>query len=161
MIQETIEIGAFKVNEYAEVTGRFSKFVKPVINPTLSPFCKKLTSITQEEVNSASTFPRVIKEFVDWAEIYDEEHVLCSWGSFDQKQFFRECAIYKIEDDWVENHINIKRQYQEVRRLHQTPGLRRAVLNEGFEWTGIAHRGIDDAHNLVKIVRKYIDMWRV
>jgi inhibitor of KinA sporulation pathway (predicted exonuclease) len=65
-----------------------------------------------------------------------------------------------MESDWVSDyHINLKRQYQEFKRLRRPRGLKRAVEKEGFEFTGIHHRGISDAENLAKIFIKHRDMW--
>ena len=36
---EIIEIGAVKINQYGEETGRFESFVKPTVNRKLSGFC--------------------------------------------------------------------------------------------------------------------------
>jgi len=90
---ETIEIGAVKLNEYGEVESTFCKFIKPIINPFLSPFCMNLTSISQVQINQAEKFPEVIEAFQDWIGIYDEEYLLCSWGKFDQTQLIKDCDI--------------------------------------------------------------------
>jgi len=42
---EIIEIGAVKLDENLEVVDTFSQYVRPVISPELSDFCKTLTSI--------------------------------------------------------------------------------------------------------------------
>lgn len=52
---EIIEIGAVKLDENLAVIGEFQTFIKPKLNPILSDFCKKLTSISQEEVDQAPT----------------------------------------------------------------------------------------------------------
>ena len=69
LVQETIEIGAVHINGYGEELGSFNKFIRPIVNPNLSPFCRELTSITQEDVNRANTFPSVIEAFQDWIDI--------------------------------------------------------------------------------------------
>ncbi|MEM1322187.1 MAG: 3'-5' exonuclease [Bacteroidota bacterium] len=161
LIQEIIEIGAYRINSYGEVTGEYNRFVRPVVNPFLSPFCKQLTSITQEDVNRARTFPDVIEEFQDWIGIYEEEYTLCSWGGFDKKMIIKDCQLHKLEYDWVDPHINLKAQYQQLKRLHRPCGLKNAVKREGFEFSGIHHRGIDDAQNLAKIFNKYLDEWQI
>lgn len=160
MIQEIIEIGALKINPYGEVTGSFNQFVQPILNPRLSAFCQELTSIEQSDVDRARTFPEVIELFQDWAEIYEEDYLLCSWGNFDRKMLVQDCRLHRLEDEWAEEHINLKRQYQELKKLRRPRGLRRAVEAEGFEFTGIHHRGIADAENLAKIFGKYLDEWR-
>jgi len=158
--QEVIEIGAVLVDEYAHATAVFSEFIQPIFHPTLSPFCKELTSIAQEDVANARLFPEVVEAFQEWMGYFDdEEYLLCSWGFFDKKIFVNNCELHQIDDDWVEPHISLKHQYQEIKSLRRKIGLKRAVEKEGFEFTGTHHRGIDDAHNLAKIFAKCFDDW--
>lgn len=159
-IQETIEIGAVRLNAYGEVEGSFNKFIRPILNPRLSHFCRELTTIDQAYIDRARAFPEVIEQFQDWAEIFDEDYLLCSWGNFDRKMLVQDCKLHGLEFDWVEQHINLKSQYQELKRLRKPRGLKSAVNSEGFEFTGTHHRGIDDAENLAKIFAKFLDVWQ-
>lgn len=159
-IQEIIEIGAVKVNGYGEVLGSFNRFVRPKLNPYLSHFCQELTSIDQVQINRSDRFIDVVESFQDWVGIFDEDYLLCSWGNFDRKMLIQDCELHDIEPDWVfDHHINLKQQYKEFKRLNRPRGLKRAVEKEGFEFTGIHHRGISDAENLAKIFIKHLDMW--
>lgn len=160
MTQEIIEIGAFRLSRYGEILGEFNRFVRPVLNPYLSPFCQELTSIEQRDVDRAEAFPEVAEIFQDWALIFEEEYLLCSWGSFDKKQLIQDCRLHDMDHGWVEPHLNLKRQYQEINRLRRPRGLKKVVAMEGFEFTGTHHRAIDDAENLVKIFRNHLDVWR-
>lgn len=160
MVQETIEIGAVKMDNYGDVLGTFQRFVRPVLHPQMSLFCKRLTDIDQADINRASDFPRVIEDFKDWADIWDEDYLLCSWGSFDQKLFRQDCQLHRLEDEWTDAFINLKRQYHDIKGLRRQRGLKRSVEAEGFEWTGDHHRALDDAINLAKIFRKHLDMWQ-
>ena len=158
--QETIEIGAVRVNRYGEATGTFSRFVRPVVHPMLSPFCKELTSIDQPQVNRAEEFPEVIEDFQDWIGLFDgEDYVLCSWGGFDKKMFIRDCQLHDLEDDWVDPHVNLKQQYRRLKNLRKPQGLHKTVEREGFEFEGIHHRAISDAVNLAKVFVKYMEEW--
>lgn len=158
-VQEIIEIGAVKVNRYGEVSEKYDKFVKPVVFPVLSAFCKELTSITQENVNRAKTFPHVIETFRDWIDV-DEEYLLCSWGNFDKKQLIHNAQYHGLEHTWMQEHINLKDQYKELKRYKNPAGLKKTVEKEGFEFEGIHHRGFDDAYNLAKVFIKYLDDWK-
>lgn len=160
MTQETIEIGALKMNRFGEVLSTFQRFVKPTLHPQLSHFCRELTNIDQVDINRANTFPSVIDSFIDWIDIWDEEYLLCAWGNFDQKIFQRDCALHNLEDDWTDNYLNVRRQYFDLKRIHQPRGLKKSVKMEGFEWDGDHHRAFDDAQNLAKIFQKYIDVWQ-
>ncbi len=160
MEQEIIEIGALRLNRYGEVLDAFNQFVRPVLHPRLSPFCEELTSISQEDVEYAQTFPAVIEDFQDWALIFDEDYLLCSWGNFDKRMLIQDCRLHGLDFDWVQPHINLRRQYQEIRRLSKPSGLKKAVMKEGFDFTGIHHRAISDAENLAKVFRSHLDEWR-
>ncbi|HMT52010.1 MAG: exonuclease domain-containing protein [Saprospiraceae bacterium] len=160
-VNEIIEIGAVKVNNYGEVTSSFSKFVKPTINPILSDFCKKLTSISQKDVDKAKKFPDTILEFQDWIGAEDDSYVLISWGKYDKTQLAEDCILHKLETEWLDYHYNLKPAYKTLKSLKDEPGLKKAVKMEGFEFTGIHHRAISDAENLAKIFIKYFKEWSV
>ena len=160
-VQEIIEIGAYMLNPYGEILGEYNRFIKPVIHPTLSVFCHELTSITQEQIDRAGNFVDVIEEFQDWAMIFEEDYFLCSWGSFDRKQLILDCKLHDMDYDWVNKHLNLKGQYQEMKRLHRPCSLKHALRREGFEFDGTHHRGIDDAENLAKIFNKFLDVWAI
>jgi inhibitor of KinA sporulation pathway (predicted exonuclease) len=160
MVQEIIEIGALRINYYGEILDTFCRFVQPILNPKISYFCADLTTIEQKSIDRSKKFPEVIDDFQEWAEIDYEDYVLCSWGSFDKKMLIKDCELHEIESDWVEKHINLKRQYHEIKRLRKMRGMKFAVEKEGFDFDGIHHRGIDDAKNLAKLFIKFRDEWR-
>ena len=158
-ITEVIEIGAYKLDQYGDIDDIFSKFVKPQVNPMLSGFCKKLTSISQENVNRASPFPKVVRDFMDFCEVGINDYIMCSWGPADERLLRSDCILYDIEHDWLNSHMNVKKQYHQIKGETVERGLKRVTKNEGFEFSGIQHRAVSDAENLAKIVSKYIDEW--
>lgn len=87
---EIIEIGACWTTETGVVLERFQHLVKPLIRPTLTPFCKKLVGITQEEIDQTPSFPvaaTALAAFVD--ESKSDDAVWMSWGNYDFKQLTR------------------------------------------------------------------------
>lgn len=156
---EIIEIGAVRINQYGELLGSFESFVKPTINPLLSGFCKKLTSITQDQVNCAEHFPRVLERFMDWADMDYEDYYVCSWGNNDKKLFLGECTIHKLDDEWLDHYVNLKEQFDKLKGGSVKGTLKKIVQKEGFEFTGTQHRAISDAENLAKLFLKYFDEW--
>jgi inhibitor of KinA sporulation pathway (predicted exonuclease) len=160
MVPEIIEIGALRINYYGEILDTFNRFVQPILNPKLSYFCTDLTTIEQINIDRSKKFPDVIDDFQEWAEIDYEDYLLCSWGNFDKKMLIQDCELHDIESDWVDKHINLKRQYHEIKRLRKMRGLKYAVEKEGFDFDGTHHRGIDDAKNLAKLFVKFRDEWR-
>ncbi len=158
-INEIIEIGAVMVNPLGEVLGEFSKFVRPHVNPRLSGFCKQLTSISQDNVDRADKYPKVIEQFQDWINVYDEDYLLCSWGSYDVQMLLDNCKLHKMETDWLQHNTDLKKRYHNIKGEHKLTGLKNTLKIEGMEFTGIQHRAISDAENLAKIFIKYIDEW--
>ncbi len=160
-ITEIIEIGALKVNRYGEVEDSFSRFIKPVVNPLLSGFCKNLTSIRQEDVDRAATFPRVINSFMEWGRFYEEDYYLCAWGADDAMLLRNDCTLHDVEDDWLINFVNVKKAYKRLKGLQHASGLKSTVRKEGFDFTGLHHRAISDAENLAKVFVKYLEEWGI
>ena len=107
---EIIEIGAVLLESSDASTGdEFSAFVKPVVEQTLSDFCKQLTSIEQSQIDEADYFWNVFPNFVDW--IGTKPFRLCSWGGYDLNQFRADCQRHKIKmPETFEYHINLKRE---------------------------------------------------
>ena len=59
---EIIEIGAVVVNARTlDVVDEYTTFIKPILNPTLTDFCKTLTTITQDDVDNAIGYKEAIK----------------------------------------------------------------------------------------------------
>ncbi len=158
--QEIIEIGACMINSFGEFVSSYNKFIKPILNPQLSSFCQELTSISQVDVNRSDTFDKVIQHFQDWIGIYEDDYLLCSWGYFDKNMLIQDCLLHDLETEWANEHINLKQQYRDIKSYRKPIGLKKAVVREGFEFTGIHHRAISDAENLSKIFIKYLDDWK-
>jgi len=159
-VTEIIEIGAVKYNGYGEQLGSFSKFVKPTVNPVLSPFCTRLTSITQENVNRSNTFGRVIEDFMDWIDIYEDDYLLCSWGHFDKTLLKNDCILHDVETEWLDSHIDVKKQFHDYKGSKNEYGLKKSLRMEGMDFEGIEHRAISDAENTGRLFTKYIDIWQ-
>lgn len=149
---ETIEIGAVRLDDGLDVVDEFDEFVRPVGIPRLSSFCKKLTSISQEQVDAADTFPVVLDRFLQWAG--REPFRLVSWGPFDVSQIQMDCQRHGIAFPEVlaAVHLNLKTafgRWKDVKR----PGMSDALEILGLPHTGTPHRGIDDARNIARIAQ--------
>jgi len=155
---ETIEIGAVKVNKHGLIVGTFETFVKPSIHPTLSTFCTELTTITQKDVDNADTFPEAIKKFRDWM---GAEYTLCSWGEYDRKQLIRDCALHGLESSWATRHVSLKHQWMDQYKISKKKaGMGHALRFYNIKLDGTHHRGIDDAKNITKIFLANFENWK-
>ena len=89
----------------------FQSYVKPVINPKLSEFCKVLTGIEQDVVDKSDIFSIVLKKFEAWMLKHglgtEKSYVIITDGPFDMGRFmYLQCQqsgkyrqiIYKSND---------------------------------------------------------------
>lgn len=150
---EIIEIGAVAVDTKFEVVGEYQTFVQPMIHPTLTDFCKQLTTITQMQVDDAPPFYLVWTEFKRWMSQY-QPCIWTSWGGYDANQFQLDLSrIGHGKDDFLKRHFNAKAEFSKQQGLRSRVGLKAAVTQfAGFEWQGTHHRGIDDARNLASLM---------
>lgn len=141
---ETIEIGA--IDTFGNV---FNSFIKPIVNPILSTYCKNLTTITQEDVDNADTFDLVILDFIRFI---DGDKIL-SWGEFDKNQLVRDLELHRLDmykNQITDNYKNLKDYYKEVTGF-KAKGTRKVMNKLGIEFVGTQHRAITDSINLQKI----------
>jgi inhibitor of KinA sporulation pathway (predicted exonuclease) len=150
---EIIEIGAVVVDDDHEVVGEIQQFVRPVRNPILSEFCKRLTSIEQSDVDTAQIFPDTLRDFQSQVERISGQRlsdlVFCSWGDYDRKQLMKDCCYHNIPYPFGV-HRNLKREFARRHRIRPV-GISRALRILGIRFEGIHHRGIDDARNIARI----------
>ncbi|MCX7596777.1 MAG: exonuclease domain-containing protein [Fischerella sp.] len=150
---EIIEIGAVMLNgETWIIESEFQQFIRPVRHPQLTNFCTQLTTIRQEDVDAASTFPEVISRFQEWVYSFPNP-IFCSWGDYDKNQFIRDCKFHKVPYPFSSEHRNIKKEFSEYCGVSQKFSMAEALQYLGIELQGIHHRGIDDARNIAAIFR--------
>ena len=150
---ETIEIGAVMLDQNGAIESEFDCFVRPVVHPQLSDFCRNLTSIVQSDVDGAQTFAHAFARFVAWAQSGGESLILVSWGEFDPRQLQLDCARAGVDYPAAfACHVNIKIRFAEARKIKPV-GMARALKMLGIPLAGTHHRGIDDARNIAAIAQ--------
>ncbi len=149
---EMIEIGAVMVEaKDLTVVDEFTTFVRPVRNPVLTPFCTKLTSITQSDVDTAPSYKEAIQVFKDWLFQYGN-YLFCSWGDYDKHQFEQDCLFHKVAYPIGSEHLNIKVMFTESQGMVKKKGMAQALKIAGLTLEGRHHRGIDDARNTARLM---------
>ena len=145
---EIIEIGAVMLNRTTwEIDAEYQQFIKPVRHPLLTDFCTQLTTIKQEDIENAPSFPEVITQFKQWTSEFPN-YIFCSWGDYDKRQFIQDCQFHNVRYPFASEHINIKKQFSEYFGVSKTFGMAGALDKLGIELQGTHHRGIDDIHCL-------------
>lgn len=154
---EIIEFGAVMVEaKNFQVLSQFQSFVRPVRHPVLTGFCTELTSIQQHDVDGAPLFKDVAVQFKKWLHQY-QGFVFCSWGDYDRKQLQQDCAFHGVPNPVGAPHINLKPLMSERLNLSKKLGLGQALRQAGMQFEGTAHRGIDDARNIARLLPLLFD----
>jgi inhibitor of KinA sporulation pathway (predicted exonuclease) len=149
---EIIEIGAVMVDAHTlQAVDEFQSFIRPVRHTQLTAFCTELTSISQAEVEAAPGFGEFTEQFKPWLYRY-ANFVFCSWGDYDLKQLRQDCAFHQLPNPISAPHWNVKRMFTEQQHLKKRPGLGPAIKLAGLTFSGTAHRGIDDARNIARLL---------
>lgn len=150
---EIIEIGAV-VGVISptgfKASGVFQEYVRPQINPKLTPLCTELTGIEQSTVDSSSTLQEALVALKAWLDCYN---ILGwgSWGKFDFTQISMETDAKDLTNPFTQiKHLNLKQLFARCHK-HRV-GLARAVSMTGLEFEGSHHSGLDDSRNIARIL---------
>jgi inhibitor of KinA sporulation pathway (predicted exonuclease) len=152
---EIIEVGAVLCEAgRLQPQAEFQTFVKPFRHPKLTPFCTQLTSITQAEVDAAPGFAQAMASL---SRFLGEQGVqgrflFCSWGDYDRLQFARDERRLGIRAPLGSQHLNLKEAFLRRSGDGAKLGVGQALRRVGLRFAGTAHRGIDDARNIARLL---------
>jgi len=94
MPHEIIEIGACRVNRDFHVVDTFSRLIRPRLYKRLDKHIKKVTGITEEELNEGGTFADVFADFINWC---GTDAQLITWGRDDFPVLKRNAAFHQAQ----------------------------------------------------------------
>ena len=147
------------------VVGEFHSFVRPTENGTLSPFCKRLTGITQEQVDSAPTLSEVLGQFDEWrlglglthmnTESERRNFAFGTDGPWDLRYFLHgECTRKGLaKAPYFDKWCNLKELFSDFYQVK--PCNVEAMLTlQGMQFEGRLHSGIDDTRNIARIAAR-------
>jgi inhibitor of KinA sporulation pathway (predicted exonuclease) len=152
---EVIEIGSVCFQAGRGVLGEFQTFVRPVLQPVLSPFCRQLTSILQSDVDAAPRFPAALAAFAAWADRF-APFVLAAWGAYDRKQLQEDCRLHGVAYPFV-NYVNLKQAFAGIEGCRPC-GMDGALRRVGLSLEGTHHRGIDDVRNIARLLEHLVGL---
>ncbi len=135
-----------------KIIDKFECFVKPSYDSELSEFCKKLTTITQEQVDSGVSLAQAIDMHTKFMSKY-RNSVFVTCGDWDLKNMLPRDAknngisLPNMYSKW----INIKRVFSDTLKTSKCPGMPGMLSKLGLKLKGTHHRGIDDCVNIAQI----------
>ncbi len=157
-LMEAIEIGAVMLDlDQGKPVAEFNSFIRPTLRPRLTAFCTELTTISQQDVDSAPRYAEVLASLDSFLQPFGEDWSWCSWGNYDRNQLTLDSERHGLPAllDPL-RHSNLKKTFAKQRR-EKMIGLRQATQRLGLEWVGTHHRGIDDARNLAAVALQILD----
>lgn len=150
---EIIEIGACWVDADRNIIDQFQSFIRPIERPILTDFCIQITSIQQQEIDSAPTFSEINNALTAFVMQHTEaESVWMSWGAYDRKQIDLEIARHGMANPIPLPHVNAKKQFTKLQRIGKEVGMSRALALCKLEPQGVHHRALDDALNIARML---------
>ncbi|XP_073697825.1 LOW QUALITY PROTEIN: ERI1 exoribonuclease 2 [Garra rufa] len=165
--QEIIEFPAVLLNvSNGEVESEFHSYVQPQERPVLSDFCRELTGITQDQVDSAPPLHICLSRFSRWLQGLQQERgvvfetdsagpapsghpcAFVTWSDWD----LGVCLLYECKrkqlsvPEALKSWIDLRATYR-LFYNRKPKGLRGALLDLGIQFTGREHSGLVDARN--------------
>lgn len=157
---EIIEIGAVRLNDALEVTGRFSRTIKPKVYRKLHFVTRELTGITEQELTRGESFPTSALDFFLWCGEDSEEFMFCTWGNTDLIELQRNLKFYQLEDllPGPIKYYNVQKLYRCIYDETLTyAALETAAQYLNIHIKGDFHRALCDAEYTAAIF-KTMDM---
>lgn len=149
-LNEIIDIGIVVCDNNYDIVETWSSLCKPKVNSVLSPFCRKLTKIKQEEIDSSCFFIDTINSFKEWFcynfKRQSKDINWYSWGDWDLNCLSNECKRNEIEMPF-KDHIDLKEEYSKFYNYKngEKISLKAISIKEKVEFTQKKHRGLPDA----------------
>lgn len=91
---EIIEIGAVRLDENLQETGRFHQVIKPKVYKELHFMTKQIVHLSKDELKNGAPFEKAMKDFLEWC---GQEYIFCTWGSMDLLELQRNVAFFEVE----------------------------------------------------------------
>lgn len=91
---EIVEIGAVRLNERMEETGRFRELVRPLVYHSLHKKTQEILPLKIEDLRTARIFPQVIRDFFSWC---GKDCAYCTWGPSDLTELQRNLQFHRLE----------------------------------------------------------------
>jgi inhibitor of KinA sporulation pathway (predicted exonuclease) len=152
--KETIEIGAvlLLLDRAHSRWPEFQTFVRPRRLPRLSSFCRELTGITQENVDSAPTFPEALRLFLEWSPPL-ERVVLATWSRYDLWQLDLDLEAHGLPELTIP-FLDVKKLAAHIVGAKNFEDTVRALAPDAVAMP--SHRAIADARRTARILNRLL-----
>ena len=152
--KETIEIGAvlLLLDRGESRWPEFQTFVRPRRLPHLSSFCRELTGITQENIDSAPTFPEALRLFLEWSQPL-ERAVLATWSRYDLWQLDLDLEAHRLPKLAIP-FLDVKKLAARIVGTKSFEEAARELVPDGVAMP--RHRAVADARRTARILNRLL-----
>ena len=130
---EIIQIGAVKLDEHKNITGRWERIIRPVEYVKLHGKVSEMLGITEDELKVGDDFAGAAKEFIEWC---GDDYEFITWGSSDLTEFQRNMKHFGVE-----NNFPFPFMYYDLQKLYSkvySDGKTRRSLKMAIEELGFS-----------------------
>lgn len=156
-INEIIEIGAVKLDSELECVDTFSCIIRSQIGKKLRGSVKRLTHLTNDDINSGVPFTKAFSIFRKW--IGSDESVIFTWGDGDVRvllenfKYLNGIKVIPFLDKYCDLQKAFQREHKSVKG--QQTGLLAAAEMLGIDpEMYIHHRALGDSMLTADILKK-------
>ena len=163
-INEIIEIGAVKLDEELETVDTFSCIIRSQIGKKLRGTVKRLTHLTNADINAGMPFTKAFSVFRKW--IGNEETVILTWGDGDIRVLldnFKYLNGIKVIP-FLNKYCDLQKSFQKINNSSkgQQTGLLAAAEMVGIDpEMFIHHRALGDSMLTAEIFKKIYSTDRI
>ena len=161
--REIILLGFISVDEKYKIKTKYSSYVKPIVNPILTDYCKNLTGITQKNVNHGKKCDEAFKEILEIVRKHRIKYIF-TFGNLDKQFLYSAARMNRKADEEYENIYRISSKIVDVRpailagmgikSFKRSPGLVKIGEQLGINTRGEHHNALNDAMLLLGVCRK-------
>ena len=153
LLFEIIQIGAVKLNKRFKIIGETNILISPTYYKRLHPYVRRMTKLTQAELEDKPAFPDAMKQFMKFC---GKDAILCTWGADDISVLKQNADCFSYTDK-LPKAYNIQRLYADVFKL----GNSQTALKSAMEQLSIAqeenrafHHALHDAYYTALVMQK-------
>lgn len=150
---EIIEIGIAEVDIKTKAIERTESIIVLPQTTQISQFCTDLTTLTPEFVKEHGISYHSALDILD-TKYKANKQIFASWGDYDRKSFEKNCEWNRTGYPFSNMHLNVKTLF--AAKMGYNGGQAKCGEDLGIKMEGTAHRGIDDAINIAKILVKLL-----
>lgn len=107
LTSEIIQFGAVKLDSSKGIIDSFQSVVLPKCYRKLHHHVKRLTSLTQRDVDSGLPFPVIVNRFRKWCG-EEGDYVFLTWGYDDIPALGSNLTFYNMETKWLNPWYNLQ-----------------------------------------------------